>query len=86
VIRVKKINSIATLVLSATLALPAIAQEQSAKTKEDLSAVIALQGKPCSQVTDVQRLGENDYIAICQTGDRYRVNVGARGRVNVQRQ
>lgn len=48
---------------------------------KDLTAVIALQALPCGQVVGVVRQGENDYIASCQDGNRYRVFVTSEGRV-----
>jgi hypothetical protein len=48
---------------------------------KDLTAVIALQALPCGQVVRVVRHGENDYIASCQDGNRYRVFVNSVGRV-----
>ena len=48
---------------------------------KDLTAVIALQALPCGQVVSVVRQGENDYIASCQDGNRYRVFVNSEGRV-----
>jgi hypothetical protein len=53
---------------------------------KDLTAVIALQGLPCGQVTKVTTRGENDYLATCQDGNRYRVFVNADGRVVVEKQ
>jgi hypothetical protein len=41
----------------------------------DLSAVIALQRKPCGQVVQATKRGDNDFIATCQDGNRYRVYV-----------
>jgi hypothetical protein len=67
------------------LAGPASAAEDSAVLK-DLTAVIALQGQPCGQVVTVARQSENDYIASCQDGNRYRVFVSSQGRVVVQKQ
>ena len=52
---------------------------------KDLTAVIALQGQPCGQVVTAVRQGENDYIASCQDGSRYRVFVNSQGRVVVQK-
>lgn len=49
----------------------------------DLTAVIALQGKPCGRVVSVQTRGENDFIATCQDGNRYHVFVRD-GRVVVE--
>jgi hypothetical protein len=52
---------------------------------KDLTSVIALQGLPCGQVVSVSQQGENDYIASCQDGNRYRVYVNADGRVVVEK-
>jgi len=67
------------------MAGPAVAQESVAVLK-DLTAVIALQGLPCGQVVGASKQGENDYIASCQDGNRYRVFTNAQGRVVVQKQ
>ena len=53
---------------------------------KDLTAVIALQGLPCGQVTKVTPRGENDFLASCKDGNRYRVFVNADGRVVVKKQ
>ena len=53
---------------------------------KDLTAVIALQGQPCGQVVSATKQGENDYVASCQDGSRYRIFVNAQGRVVVQKQ
>lgn len=55
-------------------------------TAEDLAAVIALQGRPCNKVVDHKKLGENDFVAHCATGDVYRVYIDPKGRVQVERQ
>jgi hypothetical protein len=52
---------------------------------KDLTAVIALQGLPCGQVVNVSQQSENDYIATCQDGNRYRVFVNPDGRVVVEK-
>jgi len=52
---------------------------------KDLTAVIALQGLPCGQVISVSQQGENDYVASCEDGHRYRVFVNADGRVVVEK-
>lgn len=52
---------------------------------KDLTAVIALQGLPCGQVTSATQQGEDDYLASCQDGNRYRVFVDADGRVVVEK-
>jgi hypothetical protein len=76
---------LATLALAATLAASAAAADD-ATVKKDLTAVIALQGLPCGQVTEVRTQGDNDYIASCQDGNRYHVFVNAQGRVVAQKQ
>jgi hypothetical protein len=53
---------------------------------KDLTAVIALQGQPCGQVVAATKQADNDYIAACKDGSRYRVFVNADGRVVVQKQ
>jgi hypothetical protein len=51
----------------------------------DLAAVIALQGMPCGEVVSTSQLGQDDYVASCQDGNRYRVFVNAEGRVVVEK-
>ena len=73
------------IVVAATLfAGPSIAADDASVLK-DLTAVIALQGLPCGQVVSVVRQGDNDYIASCQDGNRYRTTVNFQGRVVVQK-
>ena len=66
-------------------ASPAPAADDPAVLK-DLTAVIALQGQPCGQVVSFTKQADNDYVASCQDGSRYRVFVNAQGRVVVQKQ
>jgi hypothetical protein len=66
-------------------AKPSLAADDPAVLK-DLTAVIALHGQPCGQVVSATKQGENDYIARCKDGSRYRVFVNAEGRVVVQKQ
>jgi hypothetical protein len=77
--------SLAALAVAAALATSAAAADE-ATVKKDLTAVIALQGLACGQVTEVRTLGDNDYIASCQDGNRYHVFVNAQGRVVAQKQ
>jgi hypothetical protein len=77
--------NLATLTIAAVLAAGAAAADD-ATVKKDLTAVIALQGLPCGQVTEVRTLGDNDYVASCQDGNRYHVFVNAQGRVVAQKQ
>ena len=71
--------SIACIATAATAA-------DDAKQKQDLQAVIALHGLPCGEVVSYVAKGENDYVASCKDGNRYRVYVNAEGRVVVQKQ
>ncbi len=71
--------------LATTFALPSRAAEDAAVLK-DLTAVIALLGLPCGQVVSAKRLKDDDHIATCKDGTRYRVFINAEGRVVAQRQ
>ena len=48
--------------------------------------MIALLGLPCGQVVSVIKKGENDHIATCKDGNRYRVFLNAEGRVVAEKQ
>lgn len=71
--------------ISAFLIGNARAAEDAALLK-DLTAVIALLGLPCGQVVRATRLKDNDHVATCKDGNRYRVFVNAEGRVVAQKQ
>ena len=79
------VGSISALAVAMLLAGSALAADDIS-TAKDLTAVIALQGQPCGQVVGVKQQGDNDYLATCQDGNRYRVFVNAEGRVVVQKQ
>ena len=53
---------------------------------KDLTSVIALLGLPCGQVVGATQLKDNDHVATCRDGNRYRVFVNAEGRVVAQKQ
>lgn len=74
-----------TFPLAALCAGPAPAAEDAALLK-DLTSVIALLGLPCGQVVSAKRQAENDHIATCKNGSRYRVFVNPEGRVVAQKQ
>jgi hypothetical protein len=74
----------AILLTIASGARPAQAADDPAVLK-DLTAVIALHGQPCGQVVSATKQGDNDYIATCKDGSRYRVFINE-GRVVVQKQ
>ena len=73
------------LPLAALFAPPSPAAEDAALLK-DLTSVIMLHGLPCGQVVSAKRLADNDHIASCKNGSRYRVFVNPEGRVVVQKQ
>lgn len=64
---------------------PLQAAEDAALLK-DMTSVIALLGLPCGQVVSVITKGENDHIATCKDGSRYRVFLNAEGRVVAEKQ
>jgi len=75
-----------SLVLSiawAALSLAATAANDPRKL-QDLTAVIALQGKPCGEVVSYAAQGDDDFIATCKDKNRYRVYVKD-GRVVVEK-
>lgn len=72
-----------TLTLCMGAALGALAAADP-KQREDLTAVIALQGKPCGEVVSYAVQGDNDFLATCKDGNRYRVYVKD-GRVVVEK-
>jgi hypothetical protein len=84
-----RIDGIALVVVVAALhGGPLLAAENPAgdiPLTTDLTAVIALQGLPCGKVVSALQQGENDYLATCQDGNRYRVYVNADGRVIVEK-
>lgn len=76
----------ATLLFAVALVAPPIHAADDATQRKDLTAVIALQGLPCGEVVSYVAKGENDFIASCKDGNRYRVYVNPQGRVMVQKQ
>lgn len=66
------------------IAAPAAVADDAALLK-DLTSVIALLGLPCGQVVSATPLKDDDHIATCQDGKRYRVFINAEGRVVAQR-
>jgi hypothetical protein len=74
----------APVLVAALFALPVLAATDPAVLK-DLTAVITLHGLPCGEVTKADRKGDNDYVATCKEGSRYRVSTRD-GRVVVEKQ
>ena len=73
------------VVMTAFFTGPSPAAEDAALLK-DMTSVIALLGLPCGQVVSVIKKGENDHIATCKDGNRYRVFLNAEGRVVAEKQ
>lgn len=80
---VPRLTSIA--LLSILCVRPVVAADDPALLK-DLTSVIALLGLPCGQVVAATRLADNDHVATCENGARYRVFINAEGRVVAQKQ
>lgn len=78
-------TSILACAIMALGAEPALAAEDAALNK-DLTAVIALQGQPCGKVVKAVKKGDNDHLATCEDGNRYRIFLNAEGRVLVEKQ
>jgi hypothetical protein len=79
-----KVWTMATL-LAVIGAAPARAADDAA-LRRDLTSVIALLGLPCGEVVSATRLKDDDHVATCKDGNRYRVFVNAEGRVVAQKQ
>jgi len=76
------------LILALTAAFfsaSSLATDDAALLK-DLTSVIMLLGLPCDQVVSAKRQADNDHIALCKNGNRYRIFVNAEGRVVAQKQ
>lgn len=73
------------IVMSMSFTSPSLAADDVSLLK-DLTAVIALLGMPCGEVVSATRLKDNDHVATCRNGNRYRVFVNAEGRVVAQKQ
>ncbi len=73
------------LALSVLAVTPSSAQDDTALRK-DLTSVIALLGLPCGQVVKVTRLGQDNNLAECTDGNRYRIYINERGRVVAEKQ
>ena len=81
-----RLEQLLVLIIAAALAHSGVslAADEEISDADDLTAVIALQGKPCGKVVSAAKRGDDDYVATCQDGNRYRVFVKD-GRVNVEK-
>ena len=73
------------VVTTALFGAASLAVAQDASVLKDLTAVIALHGQACGEVVSAVRQAENDYLASCKDGNRYRVFTNAEGRVVVEK-
>jgi hypothetical protein len=80
----RAVHVVSIALFAFTHAFPALAADDP--VLKDLTSVIALLGLPCGQVIAATRLGDNDHIATCENGTRYRVFINAEGRVVAQKQ
>ena len=79
-------TALAIAILAVTcFAAPSFAADDES-TRKDLFAVITLHGLPCGEVVRVTTRAENDHLASCKDGNRYRVFLNAEGRVVVEKQ
>jgi hypothetical protein len=72
-------------VIIAALGGAPLALAQDAALLKDLTAVIALHGQACGEVVSAERRADNDYVASCKDGNRYRVFTNPQGRVVVEK-
>ena len=72
-------------VVTLFFSIPSQAAEDISVAK-DLTSVIALLGLPCEKVVSVTKKGDNDNIATCKDGNRYRVFLNPEGRVVAEKQ
>lgn len=82
----KRAAAWAWMMVTAALFVGPLLAADDISTAKDLTSVIALHAQPCGQVVSVKQQGDNDYLATCQDGNRYRVFVNPEGRVVVQKQ
>lgn len=74
----------ARIALWAALLAGSAAAADDAELRKDLTSLIALLGLPCGKVISATPLKDNDHIATCRDGQRYRVFIDPAGRVVAQ--
>ena len=78
-------HALTLVVLAGALAAPLAHAADDAAQRKDLTAVIALNGKPCGEVVSYVAKGEKEFIATCKDGNKYHVYVNKDGRVVVDK-
>jgi len=75
------------LIVALTMLFAGVSQAaEDVPISKDLTAVIALLGLPCGKVVNVVKKGDNDHIATCENGNRYRIFLNPEGRVIAEKQ
>ena len=83
----KRIQSWSLIIVVTMWLFPAVSQAaDDVSITRDLTSVIALLGLPCGRVVSVVKKGDNDHIASCENGNRYRIFLNAAGRVVAEKQ
>ncbi len=77
-------NCAALFLLGALLAAPSHAAPGDALEK-DLTTTLKVLGLPCGQVVTATREADNEHVATCKDGTRYRIYVNSAGRVVAQK-
>jgi hypothetical protein len=76
-----------TLIVVVTMFFAGVSQaSDDVSITKDMTTVIALLGLPCGNVVSVVKKGDNDHIASCENGNRYRVFLNSEGRVVAEKQ
>ena len=82
----KRIQSM-TLIVVVTMFFAGVSQaSDDVSITKDMTTVIALLGLPCGNVVSVVKKGDNDHIASCENGNRYRIFLNPEGRVVAEKQ
>lgn len=75
------------LIVALTMLFAGVSQAaEDVSISKDLTAVIALLGLPCGKVVNVVKKDDNDHIATCENGNRYRIFLNPEGRVIAEKQ
>jgi hypothetical protein len=82
----KRIQSWSLIVLLTILFTGVSQAADDVSITKDLTAVIALLGLPCGKVVNVVKKSDNDHIASCENGNRYRIYLNSEGRVVAEKQ
>ncbi len=83
----KRMQSWSLIIVVTMLSITGVSQAaDDVSITRDLTAVIALLGLPCGKVVSVVKKGDNDHIASCENGNRYRIFLNTEGRVVAEKQ